>query len=98
MTTREIKRQINMQKIHNARTKRAKNNLAEGEKLFARYGGMYTQAEINLHEDLHPYFKDITYSPRPVDEDVPSEKEIMELLNQLDMYTRCVQEDNYLMA
>lgn len=57
MTTQEIKKQINMQKIHNARTKRAKENLNENEKLHANYGGVYTQAESNLLCDLHPYFK-----------------------------------------
>jgi len=46
---------ISMQKIHNARTKRALKTLDDNEKLFTRGGGMYTQAEINLHNDIHPY-------------------------------------------
>ena len=52
MTTTEINKQINLQKMHNARTKRATNNLGNNEKLMARYGGKYTQAEINLLNDL----------------------------------------------
>ena len=47
MTTQETKRQISMQKIHNARTKRATNNIGNNEKLIASYGGIYTQSEIN---------------------------------------------------
>ena len=47
MTTQETKRQISMQKIHNARTKRAMNNINDSEKTLTRYGGMYTHAEIN---------------------------------------------------
>ena len=98
MTTQEIKTQINMQKIHDARTKRAINNIDNNGKLLARYGGMYPQAEINLLHDLHPYLRDMANRPRPEISDIPSEDEILELLDQLDMYTRCVQEDNYLMA
>ena len=39
MTTKEIKTQVSMQKMHNARTKRAMNNLDNNEKLLAHYGG-----------------------------------------------------------
>lgn len=42
VTTQETKRQISMQKIHNARTKRAINNLDHNEKIIANYGGIYT--------------------------------------------------------
>lgn len=40
MTTKEIETQISMQKIHNARTKQAMNNLDNNEKFLTRYGGM----------------------------------------------------------
>lgn len=96
MTTQEIRKQISMQKMHNARTKRAKKNLAEDEKIMARYGGMYTMAEINLLHDLHPYSRDTSALSVP-DPGILSEKEIVELLDQLGMYAKIVQEDNYLM-
>ena len=99
MTTEKIRKQINMQKIHNARTKRAKENLNGNEKLRAHYGGMYTQEEINLLCDLHPYFKKMKEAgiiePKKL-----SEKEIfesLEALRQVEMLREYVQEDNYLM-
>lgn len=98
MTTPEIKKQINMQKMHNARTKRAFKNIDDNEKLFARYGGMYTQAEINLLHDLHPCLRDMANRPRPVAKDIPNEAELVELLDQLGMFTKCVQEDNQFMV
>ena len=54
MTTQKIKKQINMAKIHNARTKRAKRNLIANEKLMSGFGGTCTQTEKNMMEDLHP--------------------------------------------
>lgn len=99
MTTKEIKNQISMQKIHNARTKRAKENLKRAEKLHAHYGCMYTQAEINLLCDLHPYFKKMKeegiIEPKKL-----SEKEIFETLKtlkQVEMLKAYMQEDNRLM-
>ena len=98
MTTQEIKKQINMQKMHNARTKRAFKNIDDNEKLFTRYGGVYTQAEINLLHDLHPCLRDMANRPRPVAKDIPNEAELVELLDQLGMFTKCVQEDNQFMV
>ena len=97
MTTQEIKRQISMQKIHNVRTKRATNNLGNNEKILARYGDMYTRAEINLLHDLHPYLRDMANRPRPVNNDIPNEAKILEILKQLGMYAIYVQEDNHFM-
>lgn len=57
MTTQAIKKQINLQKMHNARTKRAFNNIRIREQLYAQYGGKYTQAELNITHDLHPGLK-----------------------------------------
>ena len=91
MTTQEIKKQINMQKMHNARTKRAFKNIDNDEKLLARYGGMYTQAEINLHFDLYPHFRVVRDD---IESEIPDEAELVELLDQLGMYAKCVQEDN----
>ena len=96
MTTQETKRQISMQKIHNARTKRAINNLGNNEKILARYGDMYTQSEIDLLYDLHPYLRDMANRPRPVNE-TPNEAKILEILKQLGMYAIYVQEDNHFM-
>ena len=96
MTTQETKRQISMQKIHNARTERATNNLNNNEKLMARYGDMYTLAEINLLHDLHPYLRDMANRPRPVNE-TPNEAKILEILKQIGMYAIYVQEDNHFM-
>lgn len=97
MTTQETKRQISMQKIHNARTKRATNNLDNNEKILSRYGDMYTQAEINLLHDLHPYLRDMANRPRPVNNDIPNEAKILEILKQIGMYAIYVQEDNHFM-
>lgn len=97
MTTQEIKRQISMQKIHNARTKRATNNLGNNVKLLARYGDMYTLAEINLIYDLHQYLRDMANRPRPVNNDIPNEADILEILKQLGMYAIYIQEDNHFM-
>lgn len=97
MTTVGIKKQINLQKMHNARTKRAMNNINDSEKTLAKYGGIYTHAEIKLLHDLHPYLRDMANRSRPVSE-TPNEKEIVDMLNQLGMYAMCVQEDNYFMA
>ena len=91
MTTQEIRKQINMQKMHNARTKRAFKNIDNDEKLLARYGGMYTQAEINLHFDLYPHFRVVRDD---IESEIPDEAELVELLDQLGMYAKCVQEDN----
>ena len=96
MTTREISTQISMQKIHNARTKRATNNLGNNEKILARYSDMYTLSEINLLHDLHPYLRDMANRPRPVNE-TPNEAKILEILKQLGMYAIYVQEDNHFM-
>ena len=98
MTTQETKKQISMQKIHNARTKRATNNLGNNEKLLARYGDMYTLAEINLLHDLHPYLRDMANRPRPVNNDIPNDAKILEILKQLGMYAIYIQEDNHFMA
>ena len=98
MTTQETKRQISMQKMHNARTKRATNNLGNNEKILARYGDMYTRAEINLLHDLHPYLRDMANRPRPVNNDIPNEAKILEILKQLGMYAIYIQEDNHFMA
>lgn len=97
MTTQEIRTQINLQKIHDARTKRAMNNLDDSEKTLAKYGGMYTQTEIKLLHDLHPYLREMANKSRPADE-ILNENEIVKMLNQLGMYAMCVQEDNYFMA
>lgn len=97
MTTQEIKRQISMQKIHNARTKRAMNNINDSEKTLAKYGGIYTQAEINLLHDLHPYLRDMANRPRPANNDIPNEAKILEILKHLGMYAIYVQEDNHFM-
>ena len=97
MTTQEIKRQISMQKMHNARTKRATNNLGNNENILARYGNMYTQSEINLLHDLHPYLRDMSCRPRPEVKEIKSEAEIVDLLKQLSMYTRYIQENNHFM-
>ena len=91
------KRQISMQKIHNARTKRATNNLDNNEKILSRYGDMYTRAEINLLYDPHPYLRDMANRPRPVNNDIPNEAKILEILKQLGMYAIYVQEDNHFM-
>ena len=98
MTTQETKRQISMQKMHNARTKRATNNLGNNEKILARYGDMYTRAEINLLHDLHPYLRDMANRPRPVNNDIPNEAKILEILKQIGMYAIYIQEDNHFMA
>ena len=97
MTTREISTQISMQKIHNARTKRATNNLGNNEKILARYSDMYTLSEINLLHDLHPYLRDMANRPRPANNDIPNEANILEILKQIGMYARYVQEDNHFM-
>ena len=95
MTTPEIKEQINMQKMHNARTKRAFKNINDEEKLFARYGGVYTQAEINLHFDLYPHCRVVMDN---IESEIPDEAELVELLDQLGMYAKIVQEDNQFMV
>ena len=97
MTTTEINKQINLQKIHNARTKRATNNLNNNEKILSRYGDMYTLAEINLLHDLHPYLRDMANRPSIVNNDIPNEANILEILKQLGMYAIYVQEDNHFM-
>lgn len=54
INTKEIKKQINMAKIHKARTVRAQKNIVENEKLMTGFGGTYTHAEKNMLEDIHP--------------------------------------------
>lgn len=49
-----------MQKIHDARTKRAWKNLIDREVLFGRYGGSYTHAELNLLRDLYPCWEKLS--------------------------------------
>lgn len=93
MTTREIKKQINMQKMHNARTKRAFSNIVESEKLHAQYGGLYTEQELQVIHDLHPGLK-AAYDNR-IDDNTLNEVDIAEVLTQLAIYTRWVQEDNF---
>lgn len=99
MTRGKIDRKINMQKIHNARTKRAKKNLNENEKLQAHYGGLYTQSESNLLCDLHPYFKkmkeDRAIKPKKLSEEKIFES--LKALKRMEMLKMYIQEDNHLM-
>lgn len=97
MTTTEINKQTNLQKMHNARTKRAINNLGNNEKILSRYGDMYTQAEINLLYDIYPYLRDMTNRPKPVNNDIPNEANILEIIKWLGMYVIYTQEDNHFM-
>ena len=96
MTKEQIDRQINLQKMHNARTKRATKNIVEYDRLYKAYGGMYTQKELNIISDLYPGLK-AAYDNRPKENDI-NEIDIAEILEQLDMFTRYVQEDNYFMV
>jgi len=94
MTMQEIKKQINMAKIHSSCTKKAKKNIVTNEKLMAGFGGTYTQAEINMLEDLHPgVFKCL--NEKPIKQ---SNVNIIDTLDFLTIYNRVVQEDNYFMA
>lgn len=96
MKTREIRKQINMAKIHRAITARANKNLRENKNLFSRYGGVYTQAEINLAHDLYPGLWDLAdNNDKP---EVMTDKEIVETMDELDMYMRYIQEDNTFMV
>lgn len=93
MTTREIKKQINIQKMHNSRTKQAFSNIVESEKLHAQYGSMYTEQELQVIHDLHPGLK-AAYNNRP-DDNTLSEVDIAEVITQLNMFARWTQEDNF---
>lgn len=95
MTTQEIKKQINMQKIHDARTKRAFKNIKDNDKLYAQYGGFHTNAELNLIHDLYPGLK-AAYDNRPDDKTL-SEVDIAEVIDQINMFAHYVQEDNQFM-
>ena len=57
MTNQKIDRQISLQKMHDARTKRAFKNIKDNDKLYAQYGGMYTYKELQTMHDLHPGLK-----------------------------------------
>lgn len=96
MTTQEIDRQISMQKMHNARTKRAFKNIKENDKLYAQYGGMYTTQELNIIHDIHPGLK-AAYDNRPENVDM-NEIDIAEVIDQVNMFAHHVQEDNQFMV
>lgn len=96
MTTEQIDRQINLQKIHNARTKRAFKNIKENDKLHKQYGGMYTTQELNLIHDLHPGLQ-AAYDDKPKNSDM-NEIDIAEVITQLNMLARWTQEEHFYTA
>jgi len=96
MATEQINRQISLQKMHNARTKRAAKNIIANDKLYAQYGGMYTQTELNIISDLYPGLK-AAYDNKSEEKEI-NEIDIAEILEQLNMFAHYVQEDNYFMA
>lgn len=96
MTTEQINRQINLQKMHNARTKRAFKNIKASDKLFAQYGGMYTRQELNIIHDIHPGLK-AAYDNRPDNADMDG-VDMAEVIDQINMFAHHVQEDNTFMV
>ena len=96
MTKEQIDRQINLQKMHNARTKRAFNNIRAREKLHAQYGGMYTEKELQTIYDLYPGLK-AAYDNKPETNDM-NEIDIAEVIEQVNMFAHYVQEDNQFMV
>lgn len=54
MTRPEIDRQINMEKIHDERTARAKNNIREMFSTGQRFGVLGTEKNKQNLEDMHP--------------------------------------------
>ena len=95
MTKEQIDRQINLQKMHNARTKRATKNIVEYDRLYKAYGGMYTQKELNIISDLYPGLK-AAYDNRPDESDL-NEIDIAEIIEQINMFAHYTQEDNQFM-
>ena len=96
MTKEQIDRQISLQKMHNARTKRAFKNIRANDKLYAQYGGTYTDQELQTIHDLYPGLK-AAYDNRPNDNTL-SEVDIAEVIDQVNMFAHYIQEDNQFMV
>lgn len=87
--TQEIREQINMSKIHRARTERAKKNIVANEKLTAGFGGTYTQAEKNMLDDLHPGVSECL-NDKPVEQ---PDLDIIDMLDFLTIFNRAIQDE-----